>query len=201
MAEENKQNTPQEILTIPVAILVLSIVIAGYLIWTGLVPAVQGCINAQKNSKELLNKQSQLEQQLETLKTTKAPKANNNAPTGITKEFFKPLESGADTESIIASEFNEILSLMTANAIKTRSVKYFYNPEENNFVKNAADKYSVCRLEMSMIATYTNFKNFLKELYKHEHYLEITKVEIVPYQKNKTILLIELQVTLYAEKA
>ena len=76
MAEENKQNTPQEILTIPVAILVLSIVIAGYLIWTGLVPAVQGCINAQKNSKELLNKQSQLEQQLETLKTTKAPNIN-----------------------------------------------------------------------------------------------------------------------------
>ena len=201
MAEENKQNSPQEILMIPIAILVVCIIVAIFLGWNNLIPSLNGYINAKNQYKSLIVEQGNKEKELENLKTANAPKANNNAPTGISKEFFKPLETGTDTESVIASEFNEILSLMTANTIKTRSVKYFYNPEGNSFVDNAGDKYSVCRLEMSMIATYSNFKNFMKELYKHEHYLEITKVEIVPYQKNKTILLVELQITLYAEKA
>ena len=200
MAEENKQNNAQEILKIPVVILILCVLIAIYLIITNLVPAVQGYTGAQARYKDLLTQQSQKEQQLEALRASNAPAAVNNSPTGIGKEFFKPLESGADSESVIASEFNEILSLMTQNAIKTRSVKYDYAPQDDAFYSNAGDRYSVCKLDMSMIATYTDFKNFMKELYKHEHYLDIAKVEIVPYQKNKTILLIELQLKLYAEK-
>ena len=38
-------------------------------------------------------------------------------------------------------------------------------------------------------------------MYKHEHFLEISKVEILPYEKNKRILLINLQLKLYAQKA
>ena len=51
-----------------------------------------------------------------------------------------------------------------------------------------------------MIATYSNFANFLRELYKHEHFLEISKIEIAPYEKNKRILLVNLQIKLYAQK-
>ena len=53
---------------------------------------------------------------------------------------------------------------------------------------------------MEMIANYTNFKNFMKELYKHDHYLDIAKVEIIPYKKNKNILLINFQLKLYAQR-
>ena len=51
-----------------------------------------------------------------------------------------------------------------------------------------------------MIANYANFAGFLRELYKHEHFLDITNIEILPYQKNKRILLINLQFKLYAQK-
>ena len=51
-----------------------------------------------------------------------------------------------------------------------------------------------------MIASYSNFANFLRDLYKHEHFLEISKIEIAPYQKNKRILLISLQIKLYAQR-
>jgi len=199
MAEENK-NTPQEILKLPIVLFALMVALIIYIIWTMLVPAVQGYTQAKDSYKTALETLSQKEQELEALKASNAPVANNNSPTGISKEFFKPLESGSDSESVIASEFNEILSLMTSNAIKTRSVKYDYTPDDDAFYKNASDRYSVCKLDMSMIATYSNFKNFIKELYKHEHYLDIARVEIVPYQKNKTILLIDLQLRLYAEK-
>ena len=120
---------------------------------------------------------------------------------GADKPFFKPLESGSDPDVVLAGEFNEILSLVVANKIKTRSVKYDYEPKGDSFFTHAASRYSVCRLDMSMIANYTDFKNFLKDLYKHEHYLDITKVEIEPYSKDKSILIVHFQLTLYAEKA
>ena len=51
-----------------------------------------------------------------------------------------------------------------------------------------------------MISSYSNFDNFLKELYKHEHFLDISDIEIVPYGKNRTILVIKFTLKLYAEK-
>ena len=51
-----------------------------------------------------------------------------------------------------------------------------------------------------MIANYSDFANFVRELYKHEHFLDISKIEIVPYQKNKRILLISFQIKLYAQR-
>lgn len=114
--------------------------------------------------------------------------------------FFKPINEGLDTEAAIADEFAEILQLIRDNKIKTRSVKYDYDPQDDNFVKNAANRYHVCRVSAEMIASYANFANFLRELYKHEHFLEISKIEIAPYEKNKRILLVSLQIKLYAQK-
>ena len=52
----------------------------------------------------------------------------------------------------------------------------------------------------SEIANYSNYDNFLKEMYKHDHFLDIQSVEIVPYKKNKRVLLINFKVKLYAQK-
>ena len=51
-----------------------------------------------------------------------------------------------------------------------------------------------------MVGDYTSYGNFLKEMYKHEHFLDIQTVEIVSYRKNKRILLINFKVKLYAQK-
>lgn len=116
-----------------------------------------------------------------------------------TKAFYKPIESGLDNEAVIAGEFAEILQLIRANKIKVRSIKYDYNPGDDNFVKGAADKYKVARLNTEMIAHYTDYDNFLRELYKHEHFLDIQSVEIVPYRKDKRILLINFKMKLYSK--
>ena len=119
---------------------------------------------------------------------------------GIEKEVFVSSDAGLDSEGVIASEFSEILELIRANTIKTRSIEYEYDPKDDKFVQGAGDKFNVAKLSMEMIATYKNFENFLKELYKHEHFLDISKIEIEPYEKDKSILLINFEVTLYAKK-
>ncbi len=125
-------------------------------------------------------------------------KEKQNATSG--KPFYKPVMEGLDTEAVIAGEFAEVLQLVRANKIKVRSIKYDYDPSDDAFVQGAGTEYNVARLNMEMIGNYSNYDNFLKEMYKHEHFLDLQSVEIVPYKKNKRILLINFKVKLYAKK-
>ncbi len=127
-------------------------------------------------------------------------KAQEQANKSEGKPFYKPVMEGMDTEAVIAGEFAEILQLVRANKIKVRSIKYDYDPKDDAFVQNAGASYNVARLNMEMIANYANYDNFLKELYKHEHFLDIQSAEIVPYRKNKRVLLINFKLKLYSKK-
>jgi hypothetical protein len=115
------------------------------------------------------------------------------------KTFYHSLETG-DSESIMAEELGDALAILKRNKIKTRSIKYEYDPQSDPFIKNAKNKFSACTLNLDMVADYRAYLNFLRDLYRHEHFMNIGKVEIVPYARNKKILLINMQLTLYAQK-
>ncbi len=185
---------------IPIALIILLIAGIGWSIpkvntnWQGYKAAQQGITTKTATIQE---KQTKLENYKRKEQEEKA-KEQESKKSG--KPFYKPILSGMDTEAVIAGEFAEILQLIRANQIKVRSIKYDYDPSDDNFVKGAGDKYNVARLNMEMIGNYSNYDNFLKELYKHEHFLDIQSAEIVPYKKNKRILLINFKVKLYAQK-
>lgn len=180
---------------VAISILVLAFVIILLLIFKT-VPEVQRISSIQEQTKTQTDALNGAETKLQNLKAEAAKKSAEDAL--VAKAFFKPINSGLDTEAAISEEFGEILQLLRSNKIKTRSIKYDYDPQDDNFVKNAGSRYQVCRITADMIANYSNFENFLRELYKHDHFLEISKIEVAPYQKNKRILLINLQIKLYA---
>lgn len=182
---------------IAVAILAAALVLCIFLI-VKTVPEAQKIMQLQTDYKTQSASLADSERKLQDLKDAEARKDAESQ--NLSKMFFKPINDGLDTEAAIADEFAEILQLIRENKIKTRSIKYDYDPQDDNFVKNAANRYHVCRVSAEMIASYANFANFLRELYKHEHFLEISKIEIAPYEKNKRILLVSLQIKLYAAK-
>ena len=163
-----------------------------------IIPVVSGIFKASGEYSQAQKTLEDKERTLANLKetTAKAEAQNQNA----VKAFYRPIEQGMDTESVIANEFAEILVLMRENSVRTRSIKYEYDPKDDNFVKNVPDKYNVAKLDSEMVGTYKDFENFLKELYKHEHFVDISQIEIIPYQKDKKILLINFQMKLYAQK-
>ena len=181
---------------VAVGILVAALVVCIFLL-VRTIPEIQKIIECEKSTKTAMSSLSDAERKLEGLKASFEKKQEE---TTLAKEFFKPVSTGLDTESAIADEFAEILQIMRENKIKARSIKYDYDPQDDNFVKHVSDKYHVCRVSTEMIATYTEFENFIRDLFKHEHFLEISKIEITPYQKNKRILLISAQIKLYAQK-
>ncbi|HIS35061.1 TPA: hypothetical protein IAC10_00315 [Candidatus Scatousia excrementigallinarum] len=180
------------------AIIGLLIFVVIYLLVMRIAPSIQTISQTASEYKTQSDLLAEKERLLDTKKQAvlKATDTNLNG----TKDMYKPLESGLDAEGVVAAQFDDILKMLKANAIKTRSIKYDYNPADDPFVKGAGDKLSACTLDMQMVATYKNFEGFIKDLYKHEHFLDISKVEIIPYEKNKTLLLINFKLKLYAKK-
>ena len=185
---------------IPIGLIVATVIAAIYLS----MQIVQNIKNYSSTKNELTTTTANLQQaqtQLENAKKQAEENKKREASLETSqKPFYKPVMNGIDSEAAIAGEFAEILELIRANRIKVRSIKYDYDPMDDNFVKGAKSKYNVARLNMEMVANYMDYDNFLKELYKHEHFLDIQSVEIVPYRKNKKILLINFKLKLYAKK-
>lgn len=182
-----------------IVILGVVIVVIFVFLISRIIPTVMTTLNTQNEYKTAQSTLEDKERLLEDLKAKAEQQAKESADEPI-KPFFKPIEKGLDTESVIANEFGEILMLLRSNSVKARSVSYEYDPADDNFVKNATDQYSVAKLNIEMIGTYKNFEGLLKEMFKHEHFLDIGSFEIVPYEKNKRILLISMKLKLYAQK-
>lgn len=183
--------------------LAILILIAGLLVFgvfiNMLVPKIKNFVDINKNIARQTKSIEENQKKLEELKASMKQKADKQeAPI---KNFYKPIESGLDAESVMSEAFGDILKLIRANSIKTRAVKYDYNPTDDNFVKNASSKYNVCKLSLEMIADYKHFQAFLRDLYKHEHFLEVSNIEIIPYEKDKKILLIKSELKLYSQKS
>ncbi len=151
-------------------------------------------VNIETQSEVLVQKQRELDD-------LKAQVKKQQEAETLEKEIFVPTEKGLPAEDMISGEFSEILELIRANTIKTRSISFEYNPKKDTFVQGAPQQFNVAALDMDMIATYKNFENFLKDLYKHDHFLEITSIDIEPYEKDKKVLLIKFKMKLYAKKA
>ena len=180
-----------------ILLIVLGIVLFVFLL-SKLLPTIQNIFN---NNKTVKTQELALKDKSNTLETLKqnAQKEAKKVDV-ITKKFYKPISSGIDTESVITDQLQDILKILRANLIKARAIDYEYDPEDDQFVANARDKYHVCRLTLELIADYKAYQRFLQDLYKHEHYLDIESIEITPYQKNKKILLINMKLKLYAQK-
>lgn len=185
--------------TFQTAVAILAITLVVFILMIAkTVPVINNILQIQEDYKTQSAALVDAERKLTELKADAQKKEAEDE--NILKMFFKPISDGLDTEAAISDEFGEILQIMRDNKIKARSVKYDYDPQDDNFVKNVGNKYHVCRVTAEMIANYADFAGFLRELYKHEHFLDITNIEIAPYQKNKRILLINLQFKLYAQK-
>ena len=144
----------------------------------------------------------EMQNKLKEYKDKERQEAKENAANAAkSKPFYKPAATGMNTEAVIQGEFAEILELIRVNRIKVRTIKYDYDPQDDAFVKGAGGRYKAARLNMEMVANYTSYNNFLKELYKHDHFLDIQSVEIVPYRKNKQILLINFKLKLYSQES
>ncbi len=185
---------------IAIAIVVVAVLASVFLL-AKIVPDTITFMGNKTKYSETENKLSAKRAELETAKRNKEKK-EAIAQEGIeTKAFYRDIKSsGNSTADILAGEIQEINDLVKFYGIKMYKVNYNYDPAEDVFFKEKKDVYSVCNMNMELFASYMKFQSFLKDLYKHEHFLDIQSIEVSPYKKDKSILNVKMSVSLYAEK-
>ncbi|MBO7671870.1 hypothetical protein J6S88_00520 [bacterium] len=165
------------------------------------VPKMTGSFQNIKKLGEDKASLGQKRTEVQRLKDNIAQAEAARIPDNEMKVFYKNIKAaGGLSADILAGEVQEINDLIKYYGIKVYKVNYTYDDENDPFYKSEKDKYSVCRMDLELFSNYMKFQGFLKDLYKHEHFLDIQSVDIKPYKKDKSILDIVMVLNLYAEK-
>lgn len=160
-------------------------------------PEILKIFGVEKDIHEKSIQAVDLERKLETLKKSQMEKVSMSSQS---KNIYKPDMAGLDAESSFTVLFDDVIEMAKYNGIKIYSIEYVYNPNDDEFVKGVPDKYNVCQLNMQIIADYQDIESFLRELYKYPYLVDVDKLELTPYPKNKKILMSVLQIKLYSAK-
>ena len=95
--------------------------------------------------------------------------------------------------------FENILSNITGNGVRIRSIDYNYTPQNDKIMQTNAPGYNACELSFTTVASYSQLQNFFKSIAKENYLTNIYEVYIEPYDKDKTILIAKFKVRLYTK--
>lgn len=159
-------------------------------------PKIFDIINIEKDMNSKKTQCTDLEQKLDALKKAEEQKTTI---TGPTKKIYKPEIPGSDQESSFSLIFDDIIDMAKYNGLKIYAIEYVYNPQDDEFIKGAPGRYNVCQVNMQVVVDYQDLESFIKDIYKYPYLINIDKVELMPYSKNKKILLVNMQLKLYSQ--
>jgi len=184
----------------PLMYLALILVIAVAL-FRQIQPKFAQTIDAFNQVKQQTEVSQSIANQLSTAKQKADRKKKLRMLDDMTKKIYEPNGAATDAESTFALLLDDIIEITRKNHIKTHSIQTIIDPEDDVFIKGDKAKFSACKINMKIISDYTDFKGFFEDLYKYPYLINVNSIEIYPYSKNKRILLINLSITLYANKS
>lgn len=118
--------------------------------------------------------------------------------TGSRKKVYAPSEADLGNDTLFFTLYNDLIEMIHASSIKIKSINYTYNPGDDAFVKFGKDSYFVSDVNLEIISNYTDLGKFIQDIYQYPYYIKINKVEVIPYAKDKKILLTYMSIRLYS---
>ncbi|MBR5305097.1 MAG: hypothetical protein IKU37_09755 [Candidatus Gastranaerophilales bacterium] len=128
------------------------------------------------------------EKQVEPEKTTKSGKV-----------IYEVLGQQFSPEASFGIMFENVLSNITGNGVRIRSIDYNYSPHNDKVLQANAPGYNACELSFTTVASYSQLQNFFKSITKENYLTNIYEVYIEPYDRDKTILIAKFKVRLYTK--
>ena len=162
-------------------------------------PEVQNTINLYQQIGQQKDIAANISKQLSIAKEKVERKKKMRLLDDMAKKVYSPAEGvSIDADSAFSVLLDDIIEISRKNHIKTHSIQSTLNPSEDVFVKGDKEHFSAYQLDMKIVSDYSDFEGFIRDLYAYNYLININKIEIYPYQKNKRILLINLTLTLYS---
>ena len=116
------------------------------------------------------------------------------------KKIYSPTENCRDegsSDTLFFTLYSDLIEMVQANSVKINSIRYQYNPDDDEFTKQHGE-YLVYDIDLELVSNYVNLGKLVQDLYQYPYYIKISSIEILPYPKDKKILLTSMSVRLYA---
>ncbi len=147
----------------------------------------------------LQQKRTQLEaKQAERTRVVNKLKQLKDSIATSQKKIYSPVESDLGNDTLFFTLYNDLIEMIHANSVKIKSIDYSYNPASDKFVEFGKDVYFVCDVDMELVSNYVNLGKLIQDIYQYPYYIKINEMDIKPYEKDKTILITNMSLRLYA---
>ena len=189
--------------------LLLLVLLLGY----GIHYTVNTPLVKYKTNKENLKQQqemvSNLQRELDTYKEQLAKKQEEKDKSKkeqeeleknrTVKPIFKTKIQSSDSFSSNTPLFEDIIKILKSNKLKLIAIENKTAGFDDPIVQNGGGTYNTCMVDMQILGTYPNFQKFLTYLYDYPYLIKIASINVVPYDVEKTKLIIRLSIILYSE--
>lgn len=175
-------------------ILLVCLVLGLYLV----VPKINAAVSVYQEVKAKAQTVEQTKQQIAELKNKKERYEKEERVT--TKPVYKNELATPDQMSSFGVMFEDVIQSAKYNGLKLRSISYDTAPAQDVIQANMARDYNVCAISMELIGNYMQFRSYFQDIYNYPYLINLDKISIKPYEKNKKILIANISVILYSTK-
>ncbi|MBR2430224.1 hypothetical protein IKB17_02020 [bacterium] len=178
-----------------VLIFAFAIGVLFYFVWN----LLSSNISTYSNSISKLNKAERTLEELKQKELTIQNKLKRlqEANVSVQKKIFSPSESDLGNDSLFFTLYTDIIEMLKMNSVKIKSIDYVYNPANDKFVTDGGDGFFVCDLNMKLISNFADLGKLIQNIYQYPYYIKINGLQVVPYKKDRKILLTNLSIRLY----
>ena len=182
--------------------LIILLAVIGGGIWGSYISATEMIANRdnlEDKKQEKLSKESKYNQLKAAKEKQESQEVEENKTTKSGKVIYEVLGQQFSSEASFGIMFENVLSNITRNGVRIRSIDYNYNPQNDKIMQTNAPGYNACELSFTTVASYSQLQNFFKSITKENYLTNIHEVYIEPYDKDKTILIAKFKVRLYTK--
>lgn len=154
--------------------------------------------NVENLQREFETYKEQVEKSNEAKEAAKKEKEEQEK-NRVVKPIFKTRIQSSDPFSSNTPLFEDIIKIIKANKLKLIAVENKTTGFDDPIVLNSGGTYNTCMVNMQMLGTYTNFQKFLTYLYNYPYLIKIASLNVIPYDIEKTKLIMQLSIVLYSE--
>lgn len=172
---------------LPIMLIVVFIMGLGY---TG----NQSFVNIKKYNDNAAQVETLTQKKLDLEAQLKAQEKEEADPN--TKKIFAP-EGGFGVDASFAPLFDNMLTIAKNSGIKIRSVDYNYAPEKDPVFAAKIDGINVCEFSATIVGKYSEIQTFLKAMLSEYYLVNMAELEIISWQRDKSILIANIKLRFY----
>lgn len=156
-----------------------------------------------KNTKDSKNVvEAQFQTAKDQYEQSKAQKEKDQIQLQSIKPVYETKEdSTTENLGVFGTMFEDIIKKAQTNGLLIRSIEYDMRPADDQIYLNYTENYNVCELKFFLVGTYSQLRNFLKEMTNDFPYLvSISKLNITAFSGNTDYILISMSLNIYSKK-